>query len=107
MCVFVGIAVHASVGCWSCSCGWPNSACSEACRAICKRVVAAAATPPGSARFAQARSLHESPFSGPTAFMVGNERGGLTREQIEARRRNSTENPPATHAGLGGIVLLG
>ena len=25
----------------------------------------------------QAQSLHSSPFRGPTAFMVGNERGGL------------------------------
>ncbi|CAK9034711.1 unnamed protein product [Durusdinium trenchii] len=31
----------------------------------------------------QAQSLHSSPFHGPTAFMVGNERGGLTREQID------------------------
>eukprot|EP00434_Breviolum_minutum_P024964 symbB.v1.2.022052.t1/scaffold1928.1/size95828/10 len=31
----------------------------------------------------QAQSLHSSPFRGPTAFMVGNERGGLTREQID------------------------
>eukprot|EP00439_Symbiodinium_sp_Y106_P027126 s3756_g3.t1 len=30
----------------------------------------------------QAQSLHESPFRGPTAFMMGNERGGLTRDQI-------------------------
>lgn len=32
----------------------------------------------------QAASLHEAPFHGHTAFMVGNERGGLTREQIDA-----------------------
>ncbi|CAE7381606.1 rlmB, partial [Symbiodinium pilosum] len=30
----------------------------------------------------QAKSLHECPFRGPTAFMMGNERGGLTRDQI-------------------------
>lgn len=32
----------------------------------------------------QATSLHEAPFHGHTAFMVGNERGGLTREQLDA-----------------------
>mmetsp|Transcript_68381 Transcript_68381/g.142950 ORF Transcript_68381/g.142950 Transcript_68381/m.142950 type:complete len:262 (+) Transcript_68381:163-948(+) len=32
----------------------------------------------------EAASLHQMPFSGATAFMVGNERGGLTREQIQA-----------------------
>merc|ERR1719167_215895 len=32
----------------------------------------------------QAASLHQAPFAGPTAFMLGNERGGLSREQIEA-----------------------
>ncbi|CAE7600427.1 rlmB [Symbiodinium natans] len=30
----------------------------------------------------QAQSLHQCPFRGPTAFMLGNERGGLTRDQI-------------------------
>ena len=31
----------------------------------------------------QAESLHSMPFRGPTALMLGNERGGLTREQME------------------------
>ena len=30
-----------------------------------------------------ARSLHERPFRGPSCFMLGNERGGLSREQME------------------------
>ena len=30
----------------------------------------------GNSRTAEAQSLHESPFRGPTAFMMGNERGG-------------------------------
>lgn len=31
----------------------------------------------------EAQSLHDMPFSGPTVFMVGNERGGLTKEQLD------------------------
>merc|ERR1712211_229030 len=49
----------------------------------------------------QATSLHTCPFEGPTAFMVGNERGGLTREQIE--HCDSFVYIPQFGAGVGSL----
>eukprot|EP00933_Yihiella_yeosuensis_P042860 TRINITY_DN37521_c0_g1_i1.p1 TRINITY_DN37521_c0_g1~~TRINITY_DN37521_c0_g1_i1.p1 ORF type:complete len:265 (+),score=20.93 TRINITY_DN37521_c0_g1_i1:86-880(+) len=49
----------------------------------------------------QAESLHTSPFKGPTAFMVGNERGGLTREQID--QCDSFVYIPQFGAGVGSL----
>ncbi|CAJ1430738.1 unnamed protein product [Effrenium voratum] len=49
----------------------------------------------------QAQSLHSSPFSGPTAFMLGNERGGLSREQID--HCDSFVYIPQFGAGVGSL----
>ncbi|CAE8636767.1 unnamed protein product [Polarella glacialis] len=49
----------------------------------------------------QASSLHTSPFSGPTALMVGNERGGLNREQID--QCDSFVYIPQFGAGVGSL----